>query len=148
MIRLSKIFRFEMAHAINGYNGSCRNIHGHSYILHVTAASADEHEKYIAAPGFILDFKELKKLVYEAVIDELDHKVLLSRDFISANPALASQENLVTWNAEPTAENMLIFIREKLTEAFPPGIKLVQLKLFETEDSYAEWMNDKVPQCY
>lgn len=137
-----------MAHAINGYQGACKNIHGHSYELHVTVASTDDHEKYIAAPGFIIDFKEIKKLVFKAVIETFDHKVLLSRDFISANPAFASQENLVTWDTEPTAENMLIFIKQTLAEKFPPEVKLVQLKLFETKDSYAEWINDNTFNQY
>jgi 6-pyruvoyltetrahydropterin/6-carboxytetrahydropterin synthase len=35
-IRVTKLFRFEMAHALNGYDGPCKNIHGHSYELQVT----------------------------------------------------------------------------------------------------------------
>ncbi len=38
MIRLTKIFNFEMAHALYGYDGPCKNIHGHSYQLEVTIA--------------------------------------------------------------------------------------------------------------
>ena len=36
MIHLTKIFRFEAAHALMGYDGRCRNIHGHSYEMRVT----------------------------------------------------------------------------------------------------------------
>ena len=36
MLKLTKIFHFEMAHAIHGYAGACKHIHGHSYELHVT----------------------------------------------------------------------------------------------------------------
>ena len=39
MLLLTKIFDFETAHAIDGYNGMCKNIHGHSYELHVTVGS-------------------------------------------------------------------------------------------------------------
>jgi 6-pyruvoyltetrahydropterin/6-carboxytetrahydropterin synthase len=49
---------------------------------------------------------------------------------------------LVKWDAEPTAENMLIFIKQMLSKSLPDNIKLVYLKLFETKDSYAEWIND------
>jgi len=35
-LRLTKQFRFEGAHALTGYDGKCRHIHGHSYILFVT----------------------------------------------------------------------------------------------------------------
>ena len=148
MIQVTKIFRFETAHAIHGYNGHCRNIHGHSYELHVTVISANDQGNYLPAPGFIIDFKEIKKLVTSSVIEIFDHKVLLSRDFILANPAFASQENLVTWETEPTAENMLLFIKQTLNEKLPAEVTLVQLKLFETKDSYAEWINDNTFNQY
>jgi len=148
MTRLTKIFHFEMAHAINGYQGACKNIHGHSYELHVTVISANDQENYIPAPGFIIDFKEIKKIVTSSVIEIFDHKIVLSSDFISANPSFLYPENLVTWKAEPTAENMLHFIKQTLNEIFPAEVKLVRLKLFETKDSYAEWINDNTFNQY
>ena len=63
-----------MAHAILGYQGVCKNIHGHSYELHVTVTSGEKNQEYIPAPGFVIDFKELKKIVTAAVIEEFDHK--------------------------------------------------------------------------
>ena len=36
VIRLTKEFSFEMAHSLSGYDGACREIHGHSYKLFVT----------------------------------------------------------------------------------------------------------------
>lgn len=139
MIRLTKIFHFEMAHAIHGYEGACKNIHGHSYQLHVTIASPNSYDDYIPAPGIVIDFKEIKKLVSTAIIEIFDHKMILSRDFLAQHPSFSSQENLVTWEAEPTAENMLIFIKRTLCNQLPDGINLVNLKLYETKDSYAEW---------
>lgn len=145
MIRLTKIFHFEMAHAIHGYTGDCKNIHGHSYKLHVTVASANNYTQYIPAPGFVIDFKELKKLVKAAVIEKLNHKMILSSNFLSDNPSFASQENLVIWEEEPTTENLLLYIlymMQILFKKFPNEVNLVQLKLYETNDSYAEWIND------
>ena len=139
MLSLTKIFNFEMAHAIHGYPGACKNIHGHSYELHVTVSSATAYKDYIPAPGFVIDFKEIKKLVRINVIEHFDHKVILSRDFLLKNPSFSSQENLVTWEAEPTAENILLYIKQVLNEKLPDELKLVQLKLYETKDSYAEW---------
>ncbi len=140
-MQLTKIFHFEMAHAIYGYNGACKNLHGHSYELHVTVLSNCFQEQFIPAPGFIIDFKEIKRVVERMIIDALDHKVVLSRDFIKGNAPLALIENLVLWEMEPTAENILLYIRQVLQEAFPTETKLVKLKLHETKDSYAEWIN-------
>ncbi len=63
MLQLTKIFHFEMAHAIYGYTGDCKNIHGHSYEIHVTVSAKEEKQGYIASPGFITISKKSKKLL-------------------------------------------------------------------------------------
>lgn len=143
MLKLTKIFHFEMAHAIHGYAGACKNIHGHSYELHVGVSSDRTATTYLPTPGFMIDFKVIKKLVKAAVVEKLDHCLVVSADFIAANPNHASTENLVIFEAEPTAENLLLYIKQILQQALPDKIKLVHLKLFETKDSYAEWTEDE-----
>ncbi|MEI7471205.1 MAG: 6-carboxytetrahydropterin synthase [Chitinophagaceae bacterium] len=142
MIRLTKIVHFETAHAIHGYQGACKNIHGHSYELHVTVASQYSGDSYIPTPGFVIDFKEIKKMVNNTITELFDHKIVLSTAFLQQFPAIAEQENLLIWEVEPTAENLLIFIKDQLNLKMNAPIRLVQLKLFETKDSYAEWMAD------
>ena len=141
MIQLTKVFHFETAHAIHGYNGQCKNIHGHSYELHVTIGSNGGKEGFIPAPGFIFDFKDLKKAGTE-IVDTLDHKIVLSRDYMAAHPNLAKLENLVVWDFEPTAENILLYVKDVFVKNLPAGIKPVRLKIFETKNSYAEWVGD------
>ncbi|WP_109697689.1 6-pyruvoyl trahydropterin synthase family protein [Chitinophaga deserti] len=140
MIQVTKIFRFETAHALHGYNGACRHIHGHSYQLHVTVRAEAEPERYFPAPGILLDFRDLKELVNNAVIRRLDHRLVVSPDFLAAHPAESEEENLVVMDAEPSAENLLIFIRNSIREKLPAGVLLARLQLFETADSYAEWV--------
>ncbi|HET7115919.1 MAG TPA: 6-carboxytetrahydropterin synthase, partial [Hanamia sp.] len=84
MISVTKIFNFEMAHALHNYEGSCANIHGHSYILHVTVKSTKERESELVPPGFIIDFKELKEIVNTKVISLLDHKLVLSFEYMNS----------------------------------------------------------------
>jgi 6-pyruvoyltetrahydropterin/6-carboxytetrahydropterin synthase len=142
MISLTKIFNFEMAHAIHGYNGACKNIHGHSYELQVTITTNHNILDYIPAPGFIVDFKELKLLVNNNIIKTLDHKLVLSDAYLAINPAIKTHENLVTWQVEPTAENLLIYIMKNLLQKLPAAVKLAKLKLYETKDSFAAWTNE------
>lgn len=142
MISLTKIFHFEMAHAIHGYSGACKNIHGHSYELHVSVSSAIKVTDYIPSPGFLIDFKEIKKLVTEAIIRKFDHQLVLSEGYIEMNKNLMAADNLFVFEAEPTAENLLICIRKTLEKQLPENIRLTHLKLFETKDSYAEWVAD------
>lgn len=142
MLTLTKIFHFEMAHAIHGYAGACRHVHGHSYELHVTVSVPGNQHGYLPAPGFVTDFKEIKNLVMASAVSKLDHQLVLSNAFLSVYPLYLSQENLVTWEAEPTAENILVFIQKTLSDKLPAETNLLRLKLYETKDSYAEWIND------
>ena len=138
MIQITKIFRFEMAHAIYGYPGKCGEIHGHSYELHVTISS-DTRNGYLPATGFIIDFKWLKQVINEWIIRHLDHKLVISKTYLEEKLSFLA-ENLVIWEAEPSAENILIYIQAILAKKLPEPLKLVRLKLFETSDSYAEWV--------
>jgi 6-pyruvoyltetrahydropterin/6-carboxytetrahydropterin synthase len=142
MIVVTKIFRFETAHAILGYSGKCSNIHGHSYELHVTVASEKHAKGFLPSPGFVIDFKDLKKIVNNKVIDELDHKLVLSKAYIQDRCKDSTFDNLIIFPAEPTAENLLIDISNRLQNSLPEGIKLSRLKLYETKDSYAEWLDE------
>jgi len=139
MITITKIFRFETAHAIHQYQGSCKNIHGHSYELHVSVKAKQSSEAYISGTGIIFDFKELKEIVQSQVVKVLDHKLLLSKGYLDAGKQDFLADELVIFDAEPTAENMLIFTRDQIHKALPAHVQLHSLKLRETRDSYAEW---------
>lgn len=138
MITLTKIFRFEAAHAIYGYPGACANIHGHSYKLHVCVAGMQAKEDFIGGTGIVVDFKDLKKLVQESVISRLDHKLILSREFLK-HTGMTPREGLFVFESEPTAENLLIYIRDNIDKSLPDDINLISLTLWETRDSYAVW---------
>jgi 6-pyruvoyltetrahydropterin/6-carboxytetrahydropterin synthase len=129
-----------MAHALEGYDGPCKNIHGHSYELHVGIAGAQITDDYFPAPGFIIDFKLLKQLVKLTVIEKFDHKLALSKTYLDKFPAVIDEKNLEVLEFEPSVENLLIFIQQSLSGVLPKGVKLTSLKLFETRDSYAEWI--------
>ncbi len=62
-IRISKEFQFEMAHALYGYNGPCKNIHGHSYKLCVCVIGDVIKDETNAKNGMVMDFSDLKKIV-------------------------------------------------------------------------------------
>ena len=139
MISVTKIFRFESAHAIYQYPGSCKNIHGHSYELHVTVKAKKMMDDYVEGLGIILDFKELKSIVQSCVVKLLDHKLLLSKAYLEMNRQLLVSDELLVFDVEPTAENILIFARNQLINVLPDHVQLHSLKLWETRDSYAAW---------
>jgi 6-pyruvoyltetrahydropterin/6-carboxytetrahydropterin synthase len=148
MISVTKIFNFQMAHALYSYGGACANIHGHSYILHVTVKSEKEGKNGLIPPGFIIDFKELKEIVNSKIIRRFDHTLVLSREYINSLETDISFHNLFEFEVEPTAENLLFFISKELNSSLPAHVSLHSLKLFETNNSYAEWFNDDGRNSY
>ncbi len=132
MLSVTKIFRFEAAHRISNYQGACSNIHGHSYVLHVTVSSAISRET-----DMIFDFKELKKLVNEEIISKMDHALLIKKS--NTNIQLSDGFKVLYLDNEPTAEMMLGFMADKLLSVLPSDVTLKRLRLYETESSYADW---------
>ena len=60
-IRVTKKFNFEMAHALTGHDGPCKNIHGHSYFLFITISGKPINDSTDPKNGMVMDFSDLKK---------------------------------------------------------------------------------------
>lgn len=140
-IRLTKEFKFEMAHALKGYNGPCQSIHGHSYELWVTVIGKPNNDATSPDYGMIMDFNKLKEIVRENFITDYDHSLVLPdsllQEKIDTMGELAERLLIVPW--QPTTENLLTEIIRKVGHKLPKGVKLHSLKLQETVTSYAEW---------
>lgn len=143
-IRITKEFNFEMAHALEGYNGLCKHIHGHSYKLFVCVIGIPIKEESNPEDGMVMDFTLLKQIVKEEVVDKLDHSLMLNKTSKFDRNNLNNElfQKLVFVNYQPTCENMLIDFAEKIKNKLPQNIKLHHLKLNETATSYAEWYNE------
>ncbi len=142
-LHLTKQFEFQMAHALCGYDGKCRNIHGHNYKLFVTVEGLPLDDKQSAKNGMVLDFSDLKHIVEQQVIEPLDHALMLPEDspYLSLLEGVDSpddQPKMVVSAFQPTCENLLLYFARLLDGKFPEGVRLFSLKLYETETSYAE----------
>lgn len=133
-LRLTKEFRFEMAHALDGYDGLCKNLHGHSYRLFVTVSGEPKGED-----GMVMDFKELKRIVEEEIIDRLDHSLLIWEKSPSLDKLIGLYERINIVDYRPTSENMIMDFVERISGRLPEGVRLQRVRLFETEKSCAEW---------
>jgi 6-pyruvoyltetrahydropterin/6-carboxytetrahydropterin synthase len=139
-IRLTKEFKFEMAHALKGYDGLCRNIHGHSYELLVTVTGIPVMDTTSTKLGMVMDFGDLKKIVRQSIIDEFDHALVLNRestDDFNVDAEMFGRTILVDY--QPTSENMLIDFVARLKDKMSADVRLHHLLLRETVTSYAEW---------
>lgn len=141
-IRITKQFNFETGHALYGYDGKCRNVHGHSYKLSVTVIGKPITDTTQVKLGMVIDFTDLKKIVKEEIVDKFDHATVFNKN--TPHVELAKElidrgHNVILADYQPTSENMVIDFSKKIANRLPENIKLYSLKLQETETSFAEW---------
>lgn len=125
-VLISKEFTFDAAHHLHHYEGKCKNLHGHTYRV-ILGLSGYTDER-----GLLIDFGDIKEIWKRKIEIHLDHRYL--------------NETLPPMNT--TAENIVVWIYEKLTEALLDegysGARVEFIKLYETPTSYAEarreWM--------
>ena len=142
VIRLTKEFTFEAAHSLEGYDGLCREIHGHSYRLLVTIKGEPERDPESPKLGMVMDFGVLKRIVNEQIVERLDHSFMMRNTLAAeqvANDLGYRFSKVVLTEYQPTCENMLSDFAERLLGALPDDIELCSLRLHETASSYAEW---------
>lgn len=131
-----------MAHALWGYDGLCKNIHGHSYILKVSVSGEPINDPNDIKDGMVIDFGDLKRVAKEHIVDIFDHSVVLNKrapveKFEGINEMF---DRKMYTDFQPTAENLVIYFAGILKKELPSGVKLESVVLFETANSYAEWL--------
>ena len=141
-IRITKQFSFETGHALYGYDGKCKNVHGHSYRLDVTVIGTPISDNTNVKFGMVIDFSDLKKIVKEEIVDVFDHATVFNKNTPHVELARELQErdhNVLLVDYQPTSEMMVIDFAEKIKNRLPNNITLHSLKLQETATSYAQW---------
>jgi 6-pyruvoyltetrahydropterin/6-carboxytetrahydropterin synthase len=141
-IRITKEFSFETGHALYGYDGKCKNVHGHSYKLSVTVIGIPIADRDNVKFGMVIDFSDLKKIVKEEIVDHFDHATVFNQTtphIELANELINRGHHVILVDYQPTSENMVVDFAQKIKERLPKNIELHSLKLQETETSYAQW---------
>lgn len=141
MITVTKIFSFDLAHALDNYPGKCRHIHGHTYALHVTVSGDLKDIPGDPYDGMIIDFTILKSWVNSEVISIFDHALAIRENSYYDQPLVynGKDHRVIRTQYQPTCENLLLDIHNRLRRTIPAGISLHRLRLYETPTSYAEW---------
>ena len=141
-IRITKQFSFETGHALYGYDGKCRNVHGHSYKLYVTVIGTPISDNTNVKFGMVIDFSDLKAIVKNKIVDVFDHATVFNKNTPHVELAKELEDrghNVLLVDYQPTSEMMVIDFAKVIKKELPPHIKLHSLKLQETDSSYAQW---------
>lgn len=144
----TKEFTWDMAHMLEGHLGLCKNVHGHTYKMHVTVESRNPAGVMTSGPsaGMVCDFKDLKNVVKELIVDPLDHAFMYnmeSEDPVERRIAqilVETDRKTVPVDYRPTAENMARSFYTSLDLAFEnKPYKLVEVTVWETPTSFARY---------
>ncbi len=141
-IRITKQFTFETGHALYGYDGKCRNVHGHSYKLSVTVIGKPIADTAHVKFGMVIDFSDLKKIVNREIVDVFDHATVFNKNtpHVELAEELSNRgHSVLLVDYQPTSEMMVIDFASKIKALLPENINLHSLRLQETASSYAEW---------
>lgn len=137
-MKITKIFTFDSSHMLDGHDGKCRNLHGHTYRLEVTVSA--EPVCGGAKDGMVMDFADLKHTVKRTVIEPFDHAFIYhgANERESRIAALLEGWEMKTLRlgVRTTAENMAAYIYACLKDA---GLPVCSVKLWETPTSCAEY---------
>ena len=139
VVRITKEFKFEMAHALYGYDGLCANIHGHSYKLWVTVKGEVKNENGHTKDGMLMDFTDLKSIVKPEIVDKYDHSLVLNANSPHADLDLSVFNKVHYLNYQPTSENLVLDFANFIQKQLPDGVDLLKVVLSETARSFAEW---------
>lgn len=141
-VRVTKQFKFESGHALYGYDGLCKNVHGHSYKLDVTVIGQPIADPKNVKNGMVIDFGDLKTIVNQEIVHALDHATMLNVN--SPHVEIADEmesrgHKILRLNYQPTSEMMILDFAVRIKAKLPNHLKLFSLKLRETETAFTEW---------
>ncbi|UKH20240.1 6-carboxytetrahydropterin synthase QueD [Actinobacillus pleuropneumoniae] len=138
MFKIAKEFSFDMAHMLDGHDGKCQNLHGHTYKLQVEVRGDLVAEG--AKRSMVMDYADLKSVVKREILDPMDHAYIydLNSERESQVAKLLVDLNSKVYGipSRTTAEEMAKYMFEKLEKV---GLPVSLIRLWETPTSYCEY---------
>ena len=131
-----------MAHALYGYDGLCKNIHGHSYRMLVTVKGNVLQNSNDAKNGMVIDFGRLKQIINDCIVDKFDNSFVLNKNTPHFNIDFSAFEKVFFLPYQPTTQNLVADFAKIIMNKIPKNITLHKLVLSETATSFAEWHSD------
>jgi 6-pyruvoyltetrahydropterin/6-carboxytetrahydropterin synthase len=156
-ITCTRKLQFCAGHRVRGHESKCAHLHGHNYIVFITARMQEKVQpgrvvSEVDEIGRVIDFSVLKKKLLTWIDYHWDHGFILSSEdktlatmIETANlePSKAEQKlYLMPYN--PTAENMAKYLGSRICPQLfnGDGIEVIKVRIWETENCYADWTKE------
>lgn len=135
MYKLVTEAHFDSAHFLAGYNGKCRNIHGHRWKI-VIEIYSESLQLSGQCKGMLVDFGDLKRDL-KTLADSFDHALIIEKGTLKTNTINALKEeqfNIIEVDFRPTAENFAKCFYDIMKSK---GYKVSKITVYETPDNCA-----------
>lgn len=136
MFKIAKEFQFDACHMLDGHQGKCHNLHGHTYRLIVEVSSPQQPQG--SSKEMVMDFADIK-----TIISQLDHAYLYDETNNNERKIAAllkqMQRKVFAFPCRTTTEGISRFIFNQLVAYLPVS----KITLWETPTSYCEYQNNK-----
>jgi 6-pyruvoyltetrahydropterin/6-carboxytetrahydropterin synthase len=129
--KVTKQIEFCYGHRLLNYDGKCKNLHGHNGLLEIGVGSDS-----LDSLGMVIDFGDIKDIVKGWVDENLDHKMILSKDDPILGMLNDINEAVYVMDENPTAETIARHIHEQARAA---GLDILETRLWETPSSFASY---------
>ena len=143
MIKVTKIIEWDMGHRVPNHKSKCRNPHGHRYRLELTLSGELVSTAGKSDEGMVFDFGDIKQAMVEHVHDIVDHGFMIYEGDEQMTAFFESQSDsdfkCLVVPFIPTAENIAAWCYDQLKDAFPQGVDIVNCRIFETPNSWADF---------
>lgn len=128
---------FDAAHRVMGHQNKCQYLHGHRYVLEITASSGKLDQL-----GMVADFGELKDIMNGWIEQNFDHNVILSPDDAKLGESIAATtgQKIYYIHANPTAENIVLYLKKFIVPKLFAGkfYHISKMRLYETPNVFVE----------
>ncbi len=142
-VTISRRIEWDMAHRLGPQcTTKCKNLHGHRYVA-IATLEADTTDDL----GMVLDFGDVFRVMKTFVDGSLDHACIVDVGDVELLEFLKSQgDKRCEVNFPSTVENLCAWLAARFQEGFDAlpeasgrGVQLVELRVFETPNCYADW---------
>lgn len=148
IVRVCRHEEFEISHMLDNYNGKCGRIHGHCYKAEITLEGNIIEDTSNNSYGMVMDFNDLKPIIKDVIPDHFYiSDISQTGSFQQDLRELMDKYNLPykTFEGRSTVENMVIYYSNEIQKRLPKNVFIVELKLWETTNSFAIWRIEDHP---
>lgn len=138
MITITRKLEFDAAHRVMNHESKCSTLHGHRYVVEVTA-TAMELDKL----GRIIDFSVLKEKIGSWLDQLWDHTTILFEEDVETVMAVSrapAYKPVAVVPFNPTAENMANYLLRTICPQLllDTGVIVTKVVVWETPNCCAE----------